>query len=84
MGNKNYENNFGFNSNINGDSYSIHDTFNLNMINKGKNDIDDLRKYKAFFEKQKSGNIIKLIGIFMYIGTIFYLVYSMLKLFKYL
>ena len=81
---KNYENNFGFNSNINGDSYSIHDTFNLNMINKGKNDIDDLRKYKAFFEKQKSGNIIKLIGIFMYIGTIFYLVYSMLKLFKYL
>ena len=81
---KNYENNFGFNSNINGDSYSIHDTFNLNMINKGKNDIDDLRKYKAFFEKQKSGNIIKLIGIFMYIGTICYLVYSMLKLFKYL
>ena len=84
---KNYENNLSkFNENINGDSYSIHDTFNMNKnIKKNNDDENDLRKYKYYFDKNNKRNIMKYLGIFfIYFGTIFYLVYSILKKFKHL
>ena len=84
---KNYENNLSkFNANINGDSYSIHDTFNMNKnIKKNNDDENDLRKYKYYFDKNNKRNIMKYLGIFfIYFGTIFYLVYSILKKFKHL
>jgi len=83
---KNYENKLGgFNNNINGDSYSIHDTFNndLNNNNKNKDDINDLRKYKDYFERKKKGNKYnKFLGVIMYIITFFYFVYCFSKTIK--
>jgi len=80
---KNYENNLGgMYNNSNGDSYSIHDTFNVNKKNNKDNDIKDLRQYKKYFENKKKKDMIQLFGIVMiYIGTIFYFVYSLLKSF---
>ena len=66
----------------NSDSYSIHDTFNV--TNKKKDKKDNLRKYKEFFEnkgKNKSSGIT-LIG--MYIISIVYLIYNILKFFKFI
>ena len=83
---KNYENKLGrFNNNINGDSYSIHDTFNndLNNNNKNKDDSNDLRKYKDYFERKKKGNKYnKFLGVIMYIITFFYFVYCFSKTIK--
>ena len=83
---KNYENNLGgMYNNSNGDSYSIHDTFNMNKKNNKDNDIKDLRQYKKYFENKKKKDKIKLFGIVViYIGTIFYFVYSLLKTFYYI
>ena len=83
---KNYEHNFGgMYNNSNGDSYSIHDTFNMNKKNNKDNDIKDLRQYKKYCENKKKKDKIKLFGIVMiYIGTIFYFVYSLLKSFYYI
>ena len=51
---KNYENNLGgMYNNSNGDSYSIHDTFNMNKKNNKDNDIKDLRQYKKYFENRE-------------------------------
>ena len=71
---KNYENNLSkFNNNANGDSYSIHDTFNINKKNNDDN-INDLRKYKNLFENQKKRNKIKKIAIyFIHFGLVLYL-----------
>ena len=85
---KNYENKLGrFNNNINGDSYSIHDTFNNdlnnNNNNKNKDDSNDLRKYKDYFERKKKGNKYnKFFGVIMYIITFFYFVYCFSKTIK--
>jgi threonylcarbamoyladenosine tRNA methylthiotransferase CDKAL1 len=83
---KNYENKLGrFNNNINGDSYSIHDTFNndLNNNNKNKDDSNDLKKYKDYFERKKKGNKYnKFLGVIMYIITFFYFVYCFSKTIK--
>ena len=80
---KNYENNLSkFNNNNNRDSYSIHDTFNINKNNNNDN-INDLRKYKKFFENQKKRNRIKKIVIYLiHIALIFYMIYYTIKLFK--
>ena len=84
---KNYENNLGgMYNNSNGDSYSIHDTFNVKKNNnKDNNDIKDLRQYRKYFENKKKKDKVKLFGIVMiYIATIFYFVYSLLKSFNYI
>ena len=84
---KNYENDFnGINNmNINGDSYSIHDTFNINKIsNKQNEESKDLRKYKDFLNKKNKRNEIIFLSAFMYIGSILYFIYTILKLFKYI
>ena len=74
---KNYENNLSkFNNNANGDSYSIHDTFNINKKNNDDN-INDLRKYKNLFENQKKRNKIKKIAIyFIHFGLVLYFIYQ--------
>ena len=47
---KNYEHNFGgMYNNSNGDSYSIHDTFNMNKKNNKDNDIKDIPRIKLSF-----------------------------------
>ena len=80
---KNYENNLSkFNNNANGDSYSIHDTFNINKKNNDDN-INDLRKYKNLFENQKKRNKIKKIAIyFIHFGLVLYFIYQTLNIFK--
>ena len=80
---KNYENNLSkFNNNVNGDSYSIHDTFNINKKNNDDN-INDLRKYKNLFENQKKRNKIKKIAIyFIHFGLVLYFIYQTLNIFK--
>ena len=80
---KNYENNLSkFNNNANGDSYSIHDTFNINIKNNDDN-INDLRKYKNLFENQKKRNKIKKIAIyFIHFGLVLYFIYQTLNIFK--
>ena len=79
---KNYDN-LGRLNNINGDTYSIHDTFKREIYNKNKDEDKDLRKYKYYLEN-KSGKKMKLIGAIMYTGTIFYFVFTILKLFKFI
>ena len=80
---KNYENNLSkFNNNANGDSYSIHDTFNINKKNNDDN-INDLRKYKNLIENQKKRNKIKKIAIyFIHFGLVLYFIYQTLNIFK--
>ena len=80
---KNYDNDLGRLSGINGDTYSIHDTFNRKMNNKKKDEDNDLRKYKYYLEN-KNGKKMKLLGAIMYTGTIFYFVFTILKLFKFI
>ena len=79
---KNYDDSGRLN-NINGDTYSIHDTFKKKIINKNKDEDNDLRKYKYYLEN-KGGKKMKLIGAIMYTGTIFYFVFTILKLFKFI
>jgi threonylcarbamoyladenosine tRNA methylthiotransferase CDKAL1 len=76
---QNYENTLSYNNNENGDSYSIHDTFNFI---KKKDEESGLRKYKVLFEKKKP-NITQIVILNMlYIFSIIYLIYSLLKYYK--
>ena len=79
---KNYDNLDRLNG-ISSDTYSIHDTFKKKIINKNKDEDNDLRKYKYYLE-YKGGKKMKLIGAIMYTGTIFYFVFTILKLFKFI
>ena len=79
---KNYDNLDRLNG-ISSDTYSIHDTFKKKIINKNKDEDNDLRKYKYYLEN-KGGKKMKLIGAIMYTGTIFYFVFTILKLFKFI
>ena len=76
---QNYENVLNYNNNENGDSYSIHDTFNINKKNK---EIDDLRKYKEYFQNKKSNKAFDLLVNLFNICAILYLIYSLLKFFQ--
>ena len=55
--------------------------YEQDMFNKDED--NDLRKYKYYLEN-KGGKKMKLIGTIMYTGTIFYFVFTILKLFKFI
>ena len=76
---QNYENSLNYNNNKNGDSYSIHDTFNINKKDK---EIDDLRKYKEYFQNKKTNKKFNFIVNLINICAILYLIYTLLKFFR--
>ena len=76
---QNYENSLNYNNNKNGDSYSIHDTFNINKKDK---EIDDLRKYKEYFQNKKTNKKFIFLVNLINICAILYLIYNLLKLFR--
>ena len=76
---QNYENSLNYNNNKNGDSYSIHDTFNINKKDK---EIDDLRKYKEYFQNKKTNKKFIFLVNLINICAILYLIYTLLKFFR--
>ena len=76
---QNYENSLNYNNNKNGDSYSIHDTFNINKKDK---EIDDLRKYKEYFQNKKTNKKFNFLVNLINICAILYLIYTLLKFFR--
>ena len=79
---QNYENSLSYNNKENGDSYSIHDTFNINKISNKKNEEDDLRKYKQYYEKKNTNNYIEFLLKMFNIFSVLYFIYSLIKYFK--
>ena len=75
---QNYENSLSYNNKENGDSYSIHDTFKVNK----KNEEDDLRKYKQYYEKKNTNNYIEFLLKMFNIFSVLYFIYSLIKYFK--
>ena len=71
---QNYENPLIYNNNENGDSYSIHDTFN--NINKNYK-TNDLRKFKEYLKKKKF-KLSQYLVIAFNIASISYFIYSLL------
>ena len=76
---QNYENSLNYNNNKNGDSYSIHDTFNINKKDK---ESDDLRKYKEYFQNKKTNKKFNFLVNLINICAILYLIYTLLKFFR--
>ena len=75
---QNYENSLSYNNKENGDSYSIHDTFKVNK----KNEEDDLRKYKQYYENKNTNNYIEFLLKIFNIFSVLYFIYSLIKYFK--
>ena len=78
---QNYEDGLSYNNNENGDSYSIHDTFNINK-NKKVNETENLKKYKDYFDSKNTRNNMSFLLLLLNIFSVLYLSYSLIKFFK--